>query len=616
VSGLFGIVARDREARIDDADVEAMAQGVTAGDSGADSRARLPGVVLGVGSRNRVGGRLVETIVHGQRVVVAFHGTLYGSGVTTADEVLQEYLRAGVECLVGLRGDFALAIWDGSRDSAFLATDRFKIHPLLYYWDGARLVFASRMSGLLACPSVKLSIAPESIVDVVGSSVIAGPRTIFREVRKLPAGHVLEHHGGQVKVRPYWDVDFRHPRTNGRHLAGLVQSGLSEAVAVRLQADAPLDRVGTFLSGGIDSSTVTGLVAGAATRPITACSVGFVVPGFNEIDYARITARHFRVGHVEYFVTPEDVAEAVPIVLRAFDEPFANASAIPSYYCARLARSRGLDVLYAGDGGDELFAGNERYATQRLFDYYGLVPDVLRRHMIEPLVRLAADRLAWRLAVAGQKYIRRASIPYPDRLYSYAFFREMPLASVLDDGLVETLGESFDPFAAVRRHYIEAPASTELDRQLYVDLKLAIADNDVMKVTRMAEVAGVTVRYPFLDHRFVECAAQVPARLKMRGRRLRTFFKDAYRDFLHPDTIAKHKHGFGLPIAVWLRTDRRLNAMMHDLVLGPRAVQRGYFKRSALEDLVRRHQDDTGSYYGTILWNLMVLEAWHQAVRW
>lgn len=626
MGGIFGIVSRDRDGQIDPADVDAMARGLGPGDGDGDRYRRLRGIVLGTRTSGRVCGGVAEALVREEPVVVAFHGSLYGAGgpITRGlleqgrvEALLQLYLREGPDFIGRLRGDFAVAVWDGARDTLYVATDRFTVHPVLYYWDGARLVFASRMASLLACPStVKVSVDPEAIVDVVGSSVIPAPRTIFREVRKIPAGHLLEHHGSQVRVRAYWDVDFRRPAERIGDLAAAVKAGFTEAVAIRLQGDTPFDTVGTFLSGGIDSSTVTGVVTGLASRPIKACSVGFAESRFNEIDYARISARHFGADHAEYFVTPEDVGNALPVILDAFDEPFANASAIPTYYCAKLARARGVDVLYAGDGGDELFAGNARYAAQRLFDYYGRVPGWMRRRVVEPLVALAADRSGLWPFVKGKKYIRRANIPYPDRLYSYDFLAETPLRTVFDESLVAMLGESYDPFALLRQYYFQAPASTELDRQLYIDLKLAIADNDVMKVTRMAAAAGVTVRYPFLDHRFVELAASVPARLKMRGRRLRTFFKDAYRDVLHPDTLRKQKHGFGLPIAVWLRTDRQLNAMMHDLVLGPHAVQRGYFKRSTLEAIVRQHHRDSSSPYGPILWNLMVLEAWHQAVRW
>jgi asparagine synthase (glutamine-hydrolysing) len=360
----------------------------------------------------------------------------------------------------------------------------------------------------------------------------------------------------------------------------------------------------------VDSSTVTGVLTQVAGKPIKSFSIGFDEARFNEIQYARIAARAFGTEHHEYFVTPQDVLYALPLLLEGFDEPYGNASAVPTYFCAKLARDYGVDVLYAGDGGDELFAGNERYAVQRLFDYYYCIPAWLRQSCVEPGVLALAQRWNWTLLHKGQKYIQRARTPYPERLCAYSVFEVIPMADLLTDHLLETLAGSYHLHAPVHYHYGQAQAQSELDRQLYVDLKLAIADNDLLKVTRMTEVAGVCVHFPFLDHRLAEFAATVPARIKMRGRKLRSFFKNAYADILPQEILTKQKHGFGLPIPVWLRTDKALNDLMHDLVLGPRTLQRGFFRKHTLEQLVKSHKTDETSFYGTMLWNIMMLEAW------
>jgi asparagine synthase (glutamine-hydrolysing) len=280
--------------------------------------------------------------------------------------------------------------------------------------------------------------------------------------------------------------------------------------------------------------------------------------------------------------------------------------------CAKLACENGAHTLYAGDGGDELFAGNERYATQRLFDRYHRIPEWFRKTVLQPVVFSIADRLGREPFVKGKKYIQRASIPYPDRLSSYGFLKVHSMAELLLDSALEVVG-SYDPDEALRTHYSRAPASSELDRQLYIDLKLAISDNDLFKVTRMTEAAGIKVRFPLLDHRLAEFAARIPSRIKMPGRALRAFFKEAYADFLPREVLAKRKHGFGLPIPIWLRTDKELNEMMVELLLSPTAIQRGYFRRKALEQLIERHKTDQTSFYGTAIWNLMVLELWHRS---
>ncbi len=279
-----------------------------------------------------------------------------------------------------------------------------------------------------------------------------------------------------------------------------------------------------------------------------------------------------------------------------------------------MAREHGVDILYAGDGGDELFAGNERYGTQRLFEYYHKIPSWLREPLVKPFVFALADGLTWGLFVKGKKYIQRASIPYHERITSYDFFKVVSIKDFLEDGFVDKVGRDYNPYAPFSFYYFQAPARNSLDRHLYVDWKLTISDNDILKF-RMAEANGIPVRFPFLDYRLAEFSVTVPANIKMRGKKLRSFQKRAYADLLPLEIRTKKKHGFGLPIPVWLRTDRRLNEMMYDLVLSPRSIQRGYFRKKALKTLVERHRTDETSFYGTTLWNLMVLELWHRKYR-
>jgi asparagine synthase (glutamine-hydrolysing) len=474
------------------------------------------------------------------------------------------------------------------------------------------LIFASRMRSIFASPySVRWSVNPEAVVDVMAWSIIPTPKTIFREVEKLPPAHVLTYQRGKVKLKAYWEISFLESEALDEvELAQRLKASVREAVGIRFAEDGPSDRIGSFLSGGVDSSTVTGVLTQLAKNPIKSFSIGFDEPRFNEINYARIVAQTFGADHHEYFVTPHDTYDAISVLIDECDEPFANASAIPTYFCARMARQHGVDVLYAGDGGDELFAGNERYATQRLFDYYLKIPTCLREPLLKPLVFNLADMLGWTLLVKGKKYIQRASIPYPERLSSYNFFSLVAMTELFEPALLQAVGRGYDPYAPINAYYRQAPAHDELDRQLYIDLKLAISDNDLIKVTRMSEAAHVAVRFPLLDHILAEFAARIPAHVKMRGRQLRSFFKNAYADMLPLATRTKTKHGFGLPIPVWLRTDADLHEMMRDLVLNPRTLLRDYFRQQTIEELVRRHQTDLTSFYGTVLWNIMILELW------
>ncbi|HWP45687.1 MAG TPA: asparagine synthase (glutamine-hydrolyzing) [Candidatus Limnocylindrales bacterium] len=623
MSGICGIVFNDKNNRLSQGDVLSLVQALKVSEQGDSFATTLESVGIGAqGFPGRLTG-IAERELQGQPLVMAFHGTLYNlkdwvpaknQSTEVISELLMLYTKKGMDFLQGLRGEFSLAIWDGRKEALYLATDRFRVHPLLYYQDSDKLVFASRMKGILACPfPIKRTIHPEAIVEVTGASIIPTPKTIFREVKKLPPGYFLTYQRGEVYLEPYWEIHFRLPSTAiESELAKELKTRFTEAVSVRLEVDGMSNQIGTFLSGGVDSSTVTGVLTQLIQHPVKSFSIGFEEQRFNEINYARIAARAFGAKHYEYFVSPRDAYDAIPILLEGFDEPYGNASAIPTYFCAKMAREQGVDILYAGDGGDELFAGNERYATQRLFEYYSMIPGGFREFLIKPLVFALADRWKWDLFLKGKKYIQRASIPYPARLSSYGFFQVIPLAELLEDSLLEAVGRDYDLSATVNSCYFQAPARSELDRQLYIDLKLAISDNDLFKVTRMTEAVGITVRFPFLDHILAEFAMRIPASVKMRGRQLRSFFKKAYSDLLPPETRAKKKHGFGLPIPVWLRTDKRLNEMMQDLVLSPRSIQRGYFKKRTLEKMVELHKTDETSFYGTALWNLMILELWHR----
>jgi asparagine synthase (glutamine-hydrolysing) len=622
--GLCGIVLREKNNELKITQIHHMVQVL---DQVEQSRVTATTWELGgIGIQEGQGclARVAELLVHERPVVMAFYGSLYntqegisakGGAQNPVMTLLRSYLEKGMEFLQRLRGEFVLALWNGLTKTFCLATDRFRVHPLFYYCSADYLVFASRIRSILASPfPVPVTINPEAIVDVTVSSIIPTPKTIFREIYKLPPGHMLTYRAGEAKIEPYWDLSFiTSSGISVKELSRDLKRHLTEAIDIRLKYDGVPKRVGTFLSGGIDSSTVTGVLSQLAKCSIKSFSIGFGEERFNEMEYAQIAAKAFGADHYTYFVTPQDTYTALPVLLNAFDEPFANASAVPTYFCCKLAQEQGVEVLYAGDGGDELFAGNERYASQRLFDYYYKIPTWLRESIVKPLVFDLADKLKWPLFTKGKKYIQRATVPYPKRISSYGLLSLMPMTALFEESFLEEVGAHYNPDAVVSTYYSQAPALTDLDRHLYLDLKLAISDNDLFKVTRMSTAAGVAVRFPFLDHQLAEFAATIPASLKMRGTQLRSFFKKAYADLLPAEIRTKQKHGFGLPIPVWLRTNRQLNELMHDLLFSSQALQRGYFQRKAVEELVIRHQVDETSFYGTVLWHLMILELWHRS---
>lgn len=621
MSGICGIVYADAGRPVDPGLLDSMVRALDF--SGGKKGMTVCSAPAGLGTQP-FSGRLAgaaQLVCQDRPLAMVFHGSLFNLAelITDADRgnpfagLLRLYLEEGITFLSQLQGTFVLAVWDGREEALYLATDRFRVHPLFYYQDREKLIFSSRMKGIWAGhPDLTRSINPEAIVHVVNSSIIPTPKTIFREIKKLPPGHFLRFRKGAIQITPYWQVSFCHPSAEGESkLAHTLRALFKEAVAACLRIDPSPSLVGSFLSGGVDSSTLTGVMTQLLRQPVKSFSIGFAEERFNEMHYARTAARAFQSEHYEYFVTARDTLEAIPLFVKAMDEPYANASAVPAYYCAKMAREQGVESLYAGDGGDELFAGNERYGVQYILDYYSRVPSWIRR-LAKPVVFALADGPGWKAFIKGKKYIQKAALPYYQRISSHDFFNLFPLQELVEEDLLHRLGQEYDLLEMVRYYYFQAPAQDDLNRHLYIDWHLTLADNDLIKVTRMTEMAGVAVRYPFLDSRLVEFSTKVPAGLKMRGGRLRSFQKRAFADLLPPAIRQKKKHGFGLPISFWLRTDRRLNELMHDLLLSPQSLQRGYFRKRALEKLVEEHKRDLTLFWGTVIWHLMMLELWHR----
>jgi asparagine synthase (glutamine-hydrolysing) len=626
MNGICGVLIKGGTHKLERLEFQNMATKLDGNENNIISCRIMGSVGLGVNSLAGSIGGIFEKEVNNKRVAMAFSGDLFnqaelclegGDPERILPALFSLYLKEGMGFIKRLRGEFAFLVWDSRNETFFAATDRFRVYPLYYALTAQTLIVSSRLETIFANSfGVNREINVEAIIDFMAFSSIPTPKTIYKDIQKIPPGYILScHKSGVPNLTCYWDVNFSSSlanRKNQEELTTELRSALLDAVSVRMNQDSCHDLLGTFLSGGVDSSTLTALVMQLADSRIKSFSIGFKEEKYNEMSYARIAARSSGSEHHEYFVTPKDVRDCIPTLIEAFDEPFGNASSIPTFFCAKLAKEHGIGTLYGGDGGDEIFAGNERYASQKRFDYYHNIPGWARRFCIEPTVSFLGNQMGMEFFKKGEKYIRRANIPYPDRLWSYGIFNLHPLNELYAHGVLQAIDSNYNPYDPIARHYSSALADTALDRQMYIDLKLSISDNDLFKVTRMTDAAGVKVRFPFLDHRLVEFAATVPAKIKMVGRNLRFFFKHAYSDILPPEVIAKTKHGFGLPISVWLRTDKALNEMMRDLVLSPRSISREFYQEKFLETLIEYHQTDQSSFYGTIIWNIMVLELWNR----
>lgn len=518
------------------------------------------------------------------------------------------YALKGIEFLELLHGNFALAIWDEKAQRLVLAIDRLGVKGLYWRQEGDRLLFASRAGAIRAAQQQPAEVNPTAVMQYLLFSVVPAPLAIYRGTQKLPPGTCLIFENGMVRQQRYWDLEYAESEQRDvRYWADELRQAMRAAVHRHLDACEP-SRTGAYLSGGTDSSSVVAFL-NEKHSPVHTFSICFREDDYSELDFARTTARHFRTDHHEKCIVPRDAYEAIAKISEYYDEPFGNSSAIGAYGCALLARESGMDTLLAGDGGDELFAGNERYLRDQYFALYHSLPLWLRQGLIEPLVGRLPANGGW--LSLPRRYVQRARVPSPQRLLSYAFFLNVDPEEVFQpDFCAQAPPDRWLEIAEA--HFRGARASSELNRQLYLDLKVTLADNDLRKVAGTAELAGIRVRFPLLDHRLAELSGRIPSSLKLKGFQKRYVFKQAMRGILPDKVLYKKKHGFGVPLAHWLLQDQRMNEWMQDLLSESRTRQRGYFRPEFFDRLLEMHRREQPGYYGEIVWYLLALELWHR----
>ena len=513
----------------------------------------------------------------------------------------QGYARMGTDVLPTLAGAFALAILDGRGGEAVLAIDRMGTRPLCYSVAGDKLVFGSTLDAISAFPANTPEINRQAIYDYVYFHMVPGPRTIHVGRHRLLPGTFLLWRNGKAETRAYWEMRFVE---NERRPLPELKKDFLAALREGVREESRDRTVGAFLSGGTDSSTIAGMLGKVTGQPARTYSIGFDARGYDEMEFARIAARHFGTRHREYYVTPDDVVRAIPLIAAVHDQPFGNSSAIPTYYCAKLAKDDGVDTLLGGDGGDELFGGNERYAKQYLYSLYSELPRALRKGLIEPVLGLLPPVS---LLGKAQRYVRNASMPMPARYDNYNLLERLGAANIFTSEFLGTI-DAQQPRMMLDHAYGSARAHSLINRMLALDLRFTLADNDLPKVTRACELAGVDARFPLLSDSIVTFSAGLPPRLKLKGTRLRYFFKEALRGFLPDEIIAKTKHGFGLPFGPWLQTHGPLRQIAMDSLADLK--QRHIIRPEFIDELTSMHVKRHAGYFGTMVWVLMMLEQW------
>jgi asparagine synthase (glutamine-hydrolysing) len=507
--------------------------------------------------------------------------------------------------LESLAGGFSLALIDPDAGEALLAIDRVGGRfPMNYLVDGGRLIFGSRLDAIQAHPAGERDPDPQGLYNYLYFNVVPGPGTIRRDIRRLLPGQFLHLRAGEVRLDTYWRLDYDVPQGSSvEELEGEFHEILR--ASLRRVSGA---KTGCFLSGGTDSSTVAGKLAEVSGTSPRTYSIGFAAAGYDEMKYARIAVERFGTEHHEYYLTPEDVVELVPRITEAYAEPFGNESAVPTYFCGRLARRDGIELMLGGDGGDELFAGNERYSKQQIFGYYDKVPSLLRG-MLEPILFHFPGGQAIMPVRKARSYVEQAKIPMPKRTTTYNYLERLGATSILEPDFLEQVDPGA-PLALLTEVYNGAGAEGMLNRMLATSMRITIADNDLPKVSRMCEMAGLPVEYPLLTDEMIEFSCRVPERLKIKRHRLRWFFKHALRDFLPPEILTKSKHGFGMPFGLWLRDHAGLRALALDSLSSLRS--RGIVRGDFIDNLIRQHEQDHAVYFGVLIWVLMQLELWFE----
>jgi len=523
------------------------------------------------------------------------------------ETIVHAYEEFGADCPRHLRGMFAFAIWDSRKQELFLARDRVGKKPLLYSKTGGAFLFGSEFSALLVHPSVGREVNREAIHDYLSFMCVPAPQTAYRDIRKLEPGHSLTLKGdGEIKIERYWQPDFSKKIKITEEEAGeRALELLREAVRVRLMSEVPL---GAFLSGGVDSSAVVALMAEESSTPVKTFSIGFDEQDFSELHHARRVAHRVGAEHHEFIVRP-DALEVLPTLVEHYGEPYADSSAIPTYYVSRETR-RHVTVALNGDGGDECFAGYERYAAMRLSETYRRLPGVLREQVIRRAVSLLpASELRRGRVRSLKRFIRAASLPPVERYLSWVstFDPRAKRELYTDEFRRETEG------ADVRRWlapwFARANGAGVVDASLLTDTMTYLPNDLLVKVDIASMAVSLEARSPFLDHHVIEFAASLPERLKLRGLTTKYILKKTLKRLLPAENLTRGKMGFGVPVGQWLRGP--LQGFLREQLLSEKSARRRLLRPEGVRRMVELHTEGRRDYANQ-LWTLLMLELWFQ----
>jgi asparagine synthase (glutamine-hydrolysing) len=529
--------------------------------------------------------------------------TFYTNSDTEA--IVHAYDQYGTDCPKYLRGMFAFAIWNERTQELFLARDRVGKKPLLYAEVNGQLVFGSEFSALLLHPDITKDIQPEAIDSYLSFMCVPAPLTAYRAIRKLEPGHWLRWRKGEIEIERYWQPDFSQKLDITEEEAGeRAVEILRDSVKVRLMSEVPL---GAFLSGGIDSSAVVALMSQESSEKVKTFSIGFDEQDFSELHHARRVAEWVGADHHEFIVRP-DAVEILPMLVEHYGEPYADSSAVPTYYVARETR-RHVTVALNGDGGDESFAGYERYAAMQLAENYRKIPKFVRESVNAGVGLIPTSELGRSRIRSGKRFLEAASLPKVDRYLRWvSIFDATAKSSLYSDSFKSetTIGYAK---SLLEPWFVRANGSGFVDAALLADLMTYLPNDLLVKVDIATMAVSLEARSPFLDHHVIEFAASLPERYKLRGLTTKYLLKKVLRKLLPSENLNRRKMGFGVPIGHWFRG--KMQPFLREVVLSERALRRGLFKPEAVHQLVDLHTQGKRDYSHQ-LWTLLMLELWFQ----
>lgn len=517
------------------------------------------------------------------------------------EAIVHAYEEYGPACVNHLRGMFAFAIWDDKKRELFIARDRVGKKPLYYTItkDGT-LVFGSEIKSILLHPLVEREIHLEALDAYFTLGYVPDPLSIFRHISKLPPGHHMTFSAGGLKIQQYWDFNFEPSASrNPDDYLDELRELLNESVRLRLISDVPL---GAFLSGGIDSSTIVALMAQHMNQPVKTFSIGFHEDSYNELKFARMTAKKLGTDHHEFFVTPQ-ICDVIDELVWHFDEPFADPSSIPTFMVSKLARDH-VTVVLSGDGGDELFAGYTHYVVQESRRAFSALPKTLRQNVIRPL-SYRLPHHAW-----GRNYLHNISLDPIDRyLDSLSYFTELSKQSLYTGDFQQALGAKDHVACRFREYAGRVKTKAPLDQLLYIDGKTYLPGDILVKVDRMSMATSLEVRVPLLDHKLIDFVTKVPASLKLAGTETKHLLKRVAKDLIPAEILNRPKQGFGIPLQKWINL--QLRDQIREILREPRTRQRGYINSDYVDLILNEHHTGRRDH-SFPLWALLILELWHR----